>query len=85
MTRALFALGIFAMLGLGPSGLTACGRGPCEDLELQLQACPHYQPVVVPIDCSGSVVNDQAQCILDSGQDICSADGLAIANAACRK
>ena len=85
MRRILLPLGTFLMLGFGPSGLAACGGGPCEDLDSQLRACPQYQPVATPIDCSGSVVNDQAQCILDSGQDICSPDGLAIANAACRK
>ncbi len=70
-------------------GAAACSPGPCEDLAAQLQACPHYQQVVqasaAPLDCDGTPVNDIAQCILDSGQDICSPDGLAKANASCKK
>lgn len=89
MKRLLFVLALSV-------GLAACGKGPCDDLVQQLQDCPHYQQVVQvsasatataasPVDCEGTPVNDIAQCIIDSGEDICSPDGLARANARCKK
>jgi hypothetical protein len=77
------------LVGAFALGFAGCGKAPCDDLVQQLQACPHYQQVVdpsaLPLDCEGAPVNDIAQCILDSGQDVCSPDGLAKANAACKK
>lgn len=78
-----FAVGVLLVLGIGHNG--ACGNGPCEELDAQLRACPRYQEDTAPVDCSGEAVNDQAECILQSGADVCSDDGLAVANAACRK
>ena len=77
------ALSVSLALALGQS--SACSKGSCEELESQLRACPRYQDDTDPIDCDGDEVNAQAECILQSGEDVCSVDGLAVANAACEK